>query len=109
MQYFIKIFNATTKEFVGYYKETGIGCVTRLPNGTKYFNDFESAYEVMLSLEDGFLREKDGHYYPGSAVIYGDASREPKKSIYRDAEYKEEELKAEREAFIRQSRFRYRC
>ena len=45
MQYFIKIFNATTKEFVGYYKETGIGCVTRLPNGTKYFNDLEKIWK----------------------------------------------------------------
>ena len=41
MQYYIKIFNADKGELVGYYKETGIGNVTKLPKGTKYFNTID--------------------------------------------------------------------
>ena len=38
MQFYIKIFNKATSELVGYYKETGLNCITKLPKGMKYFN-----------------------------------------------------------------------
>ena len=107
MQYYIKFFNETKGEFVGYYKETGIGCITKLPKGTKYFNTLNEALRKLNEVDDGFLRCTDGHYYTGRAVIYCDATREPVTSIYRNEQDKEEERRNEIEAFIRKNRSNY--
>lgn len=103
MQYFIKIYNKDLSEFLGYYKESGIGCITRLPKGTKYFNSAVEAEMVAANLCDGFVRGSDGHYYKGMAIIYGDSSRTPTKSIYRQDIMEEEERRNEIEAFIRKN------
>lgn len=107
MQYYIKIFNVDKNEFVGYYKETGIGCITKLPKGTKYFNTLPEAQMRLLEVDNSFVRDSDGHYYTGSAVIYGDATREPTKDIYRRSISEEEDRKNEIEAFIRKNRSNY--
>lgn len=104
MQYYIKIFNTEKDELLGYYKETGIGCITKLPKGTKYFNILEEAMMTLVEIDNGFVRGSDGHYYRGSAIIYGDATRQPTKDIYRKSISEEEERKNEIEAFIRKNR-----
>lgn len=103
MQYFIKVYNADLSEFLGYYKESGIGCITKLPKGTKYFNDLDEARMCVADLDGGFVRASDGHYYRGMAIIYGDATRTPSKSTYRQNIIEEEERKHEIEAFIRKN------
>lgn len=104
MQYYLKIFNKKTNEFVGFYKETGVTNITKMPKGTKYFNTVEQALLKLVELDDGFLRDKDNHYYNCHVVVYGDSTREPTKDVYRNSQYKEEELKDELEAFIRENR-----
>ena len=84
MQYYIKIFNKATNELVGYYKETGLNCITKLPKGMKYFNKWDEAIEKVIDIDEGFIRDKDGKYYTGHAIIYGDHTREPRKSVYRN-------------------------
>ena len=95
MQYYIKFFNMNTQEFVGYYKETGIGCITKLPKGMKYFNSLAEALMKLEEVDDSFLRDADGHYYTGKAIIYGDSTRTPQKDIYRRSINEEEERKNE--------------
>jgi hypothetical protein len=107
MQYYIKFFNVEKNEFLGYYKESGIGCITKLPKGTKYFNTIEEALMVMTTHDNSFVRDSDGHYYTGSAIIYGDATRTPTKDIYRRSISEEEERKNEIEAFIRKNHSNY--
>ena len=99
MQYYIKIFNKNTNELVGYYKETGIGCVSKMMKGMKYFDDLMSAVEVSNMLDNGFLRDKDGHYYICSIAIYGDHNRVPLKQNNK----KEVDPQDELNAFIRQN------
>ena len=100
MQYYIKIFsedvsndadtgNETTvgsnvdvlgsdiKSFIGYYKETGNTCITKMPKGMKYFNDVRSAMNVIEGLDYGFVRNEDKHYVRCRAFIYGDSKRQP--------------------------------
>lgn len=103
MQYYVKIFNKDTSEFVGYYKETGVGCITKLPKGMKFFNYLEEAYEKALDLDEGFLREKDGHYYTSHAIVVGDSTREVTKDPYRNSNDKESDRDDEIKTFIRQS------
>lgn len=105
MQYFIKVYNTDLSEFLGYYKESGIGCITKLPKGTKYFNDLDEARMRMADLDNGFIRASDGHYYRGMAIIYGDSSRTPSKSTYRQSIIEEEERKHEIETFVRKNGF----
>lgn len=107
MQYYIKIFNVDKNEFVGYYKETGVGCITKLPKGTKYFNTLPEAQMRLIEVDNSFVRDIDGHYYTGHAIIFGDATREPTKDIYRHSISEEEERKNEIEAFIRKNRSNY--
>lgn len=107
MQYYIKIFNVDKNEFVGYYKETGLCCITKMPKGTKYFNTLPEAQMRLAEVDDSFVRDSDGHYYTGHAVIFGDAKREPTKEIYRRSLSEEEERKNEIEAFIRKNRGNY--
>lgn len=103
MQYYIKIFNKSTNDLIGYYKTTGKNCITRLPNGMKYFDSLDEALDVCMDLDEGFVRDKDKHYYTAHAIVYGDANkqspREPRKSRYE----KEEELKNALDAFIRKN------
>lgn len=104
MQYYIKIFNNKTNELIGYYKETGKGCITRLPNGMKYFNDIISAYNITDMLQDGQLRDKDGHYYKPYFIICEDPNKQPPKEVYKTSQEKESEMKDELDAFIRKNR-----
>ena len=108
MQYYIKFFNMNTQEFVGYYKDTGIGCVTKLPKGMKYFNSETEALMKLDEVDNSFLRDADGHYYTGRAIIYGDATRTPQRDAYRRSISEEEERKNEIEAFIRKNSSNYR-
>ena len=104
MQYYIQIFNQDTGDLLGYYKESGIGCITKMPKGRKYFNTIEEALMKLNEVDGGFVRDKDKHYYKGCASIYGDSTRKPKKDIYRRSVREEEERKNEIEAFIRKNR-----
>lgn len=106
MQYYIKIFNTKTNELVGYYKETGKNCVSKLPNGIKYWDNLEAAENILLEIDDGFLRDKDKHYYSAQAVIYGDHTKNKNLSDKKSNQEIEEELKDALEAFIRQNRGR---
>lgn len=109
MQYYVKIFNTTTNELVGYYKETGLSCITKLPKGMKYFNKLEDAMAKVMDIDDGFIRDKDGKYYVGHAVAFGENKREPTKSIYRsDYDVEEGDGESAIDAFIRQNRGRNR-
>lgn len=103
MQYYIKIFNKASSELLGYYKETGINCITKLPKGMKYFNTKEEALYTAITLDEGFIRDKDGKYYTGSVAIYGDNTREPKKSIYRSNQYEGDEYENAITAYVRQN------
>ena len=108
MQYYIKIFNKTTGELVGYYKETSMTCITKLPKGMKYFNNKADALDKVLDMDEGFIRDKDGKYYVGHAVVCGDSTREPSKSIYRNNRLEDDDYESAIDAFIRQNRGRNR-
>ena len=109
MQYYIKIFNKATEELVGYYKETGLNCVTKLPKGMKYFNTLEEALIIVKEIDEGFIRDKDGKYYTSHAIVCGDHTREPKKNIYRNSLKKEgDEYENAITTFIRQNSGRNR-
>ena len=108
MQYYVKIFNKTTGELVGYYKETGITCITKLPKGMKYFNNMTEALSKAVDMDEGFIRDKDGKYYVGHAVVCGDSKREPSKSIYRNSKKEGDEYESAIDTFIRQNRNRNR-
>lgn len=106
LQYYIKVFNANNHTLVGYYKETGKNCISKMLNGIKYFNTYESANQVALDLNGGFIRDVDKHYYRPYAVVCGDGSRAPKESDYRNIREKEEIRKDELTAIIRQNSYR---
>lgn len=101
MQYYIKFYNTKTGELVGYYKEGSGSCVSKIPNGMKWFNDKKRAIEIMISVDDGFIRDKDKHYYKGQAIIYGDHSKQSNKE--KTQKEKEEELKNVLNALIRKN------
>lgn len=99
MQYYIKIFSeedfietesdravvsknvedilCDPKSFIGYYKETGNTCITKLPKGMKYFNDLKTAMDVAKGIDFGFIRNEEKHYVRGRAFVYGDSKRQP--------------------------------
>ena len=104
MQYYIKIYNKKTNELVGYYKETGRNCISKLPKGIKLWNDLESAINTMLELDEGFVRDKDKHYYSCQAIVYCDNTLKASKEEKLTDEQNEEKLKDELEAFIRKNR-----
>lgn len=108
MQYYIKIFNKTTSELIGYYKDTGINCITKLPKGMKYFNTKEEALSRVFDIDEGFIRDKDGRYYTGNAVVYGDHTREPKKTVYRNNNQEGDEFENAITTFVRQNSGRNR-
>lgn len=103
MQYYIKILNVDKGELVGYYRETGICNITKLPKGTKYFNTLEEAMLKLYELDNSFVRDADKKYYNGRAFIYGDATRTPQKDIYKRYVSEGDERKNEIEAFIRKN------
>ncbi len=109
MQYYIKIFNLKTNELVGYYKETGKCCVTKLPKGMKYFPEVLDAIAKAQLLDNGFLRDKDGHYYTAHTVVCGDSAKALPKD-YKKSEYDEEGDEDENaiETFIRKNSGRIR-
>lgn len=107
MQYYIKVFNKTNNNLVGYYKETGKNCLSTMMNGIKYFNTLEEAYRVAQELDGGFIRDKDKHYYSSHAVVYGDSTRQPPKEERKSRYEKEEELKDALDTFIRKNSSRY--
>lgn len=108
MQYYVKIFNKATSELVGYYKETGLNCITKLPKGMKYYNTLNEALSKVLEIDDGFIRDKDGKYYTGHAIVCGDHTKEPKKSIYRNTQQGGDEYENAITTFIRQNSGRNR-
>ena len=103
MQYYIKIFNKTTGELVGYYKETGKNCISKMMNGIKYFDSYKEALRISDGMDEGFVRDKDKKYYIAHSIVYGDASRKRPDEIVKSKIEKEEELKNELEAFIRKN------
>ena len=103
MQYCVKIFNANTDEFVGWYKDTGKNCITKMPNGTRWFNEYKQALSVALMLDKGFVRDKDKKYYIAYALVHGDSSKQPTKTEYKSRIQQEEELEDALNAFIRQN------
>lgn len=109
MQYYIKIFNKSTNELVGYYKETGLSCITKLPKGMKYFNTYKEALVKSVEMDEGFIRDKDGKYYVGHTVIYGDHTREPKQYTYRNnRKWEGDEYENAITAYVRQNSGRNR-
>ena len=110
MQYYIKVFNKATSELVGYYKETGFNRLTKLPKGMRYFNDLGEAVRVLKGIDDGFIRDKDGKYYTGHAIICGDHTREPQVSIYRNERRRIDDFEYENAitTFIRENSGRIR-
>ena len=108
MQYYIKILNKSTGELVGFYKETGISCITKLPKGMKYFNTLEEALSIINMLDNGFIRDKDGKYSIGHAIVLGDHTREPRESNYRNSRQRGDEYENAITTFIRQNRGRNR-
>lgn len=108
MQYYIKIFNKDTGEQIGYYKETGLNCITKLPKGMKYFNTLNEALIHLFEIDEGFIRDKDGRYYTGNAIICGDHAREPKKSIYRNTNQEGDEYENAITTYVRQNSGRNR-
>lgn len=104
MQYYVKIFNTNTNELVGYYKETGRNCISTMMNGMKYFNSLEKAIEVCKELDDGFIRDKDKHYYTAFACVYGDVSKQPTNDSKQKSNLeKKEELEDELKTLIRKN------
>lgn len=105
MQYYIKIFNKSTDELIGYYKETGKTCISKLMNGIKYFSpeELDEAQYIVDGLDEGFVRDKDGHYYTAHAIIFGDSSKDAPQEVKKTKQEKEEELKDELDAFIRKN------
>lgn len=103
MQYYIKFFNTKTNELVGYYKETGSNRISKLMNGIKFFNTEEEAYNILQGVDDGFIRDKDGHYYTAHAIIYGDSKRQPVKKLYKSKQEREEEMRNAIQSYLRQS------
>lgn len=104
MQYYVKVFNEKTGELVGFYKETGKNCISRLMNGIKYFSDVNRALSVANELNGGFLRDKDKHYYRAYTSVYGDSNKKPPKVEYKSKQEEESELEDELEAFVRKNR-----
>lgn len=103
MQYYVKIFNQSTNELIGYYKQTGKNCISKLMNGIKYFNTIEEALDIAMELDEGFARDKDKHYYTAHAVVFGDSSKKAPTEVKKSKIEKEEELKNELYTFIRQN------
>lgn len=108
MQYYIKIFNRQMGQLVGYYKETGRNCISKLKNGIKYYNNWEEAMEQANELDGGSVRDADKHYYTAVTVVYGDSTRQPYKTDNKNKSRSEEEIKDELTAIIRKNSYRAR-
>ena len=105
--YYIKIFNTKTGNVVGYYKDKGTNCISKLKKGIKFFENEQEALNVCLMLDNSFVRDEDKHYYTAHAVVIGEPGHKPKnKPIYEIQS--EEDRKNEVDAFIRQNYNRVR-
>ena len=74
----------------------------------KCFNTYKEALVKSVEMDEGFIRDKDGKYYTGNAIVYGDHTREPKKSIYRNSNQGGDEYENAITTFIRQNSGRNR-
>ena len=72
-------------------------------NGIKYFDNVNDALEKALDMDEGFVRDRDKHYYTAHAVVFGDSSRKPPLEVKKSKKEKEEELQDEINAFIRKN------
>ena len=100
--YYIKIFNTKTNSVVGYYKDKGLNCISRLKKGIKYWDNLQDALEVCVMLDNSFVRDVDKCYYNAHAVVIGEPGHKPRnKPVYEIQS--EEERSNEVEAFIRQN------
>lgn len=105
MQYYVKIYNTSTNQLIGYYKEKGLGNISKMKKGIKLWDTYQEAYEIAKDLDNSFVRDGDGHYYTCLAVVYGEFklnSRMPTTNKIQS----EEERGNEVNAFIRQNRSR---
>ena len=108
MQYFLKVYNLDKGTLVGYYKSTGISCISRLPKGIKYWNNKEEALSLAYDMNyNRFMRDSDGKYYTPYWVVCGDHTREPKKNTFKN-QFEDEEGENEYgiEAYLRQNRIK---
>lgn len=108
MQYYLKVFNKNKGTLVGYYKSTGISCISKLPKGIKYWNNKEEALILAEDMNNnGFMRDSDGKYYTPFWVVCGDHTREFKKNSFKN-QFENEEGDGEYgiQAYLRQSGFR---
>lgn len=108
MQYYLKVFNLNKGTLVGYYKSTGISCISKLPKGIKYFNNKEEAIALAMDMNyNGFMRDSDGKYYTPLWVVCGDHTREPRKNTFKN-QFEDEEGEKEYgiEAYLRQNSFK---
>lgn len=105
MQYYLKVFNLNKGTLVGYYKSSGISCISKLPKGIKYWNNKEEALALAYDMNyNGFMRDADGRYYTPLWVVCGDHTREPKKNTFKNQfEDEEGEFEYGIEAYLRQN------
>lgn len=103
MQYYIKIYNKDKNSLVGYYKSTGIGCISKLPKGMKYWNNKEEAIKTAEEMNNnGFVRDVDGKYYTPYFVVCGDHTRQVKKNSFKNQyEQEKEDIEYGIEAYLR--------
>ncbi len=102
MQFYVKIYNTTTNDLVGYYKEKGLNNISKIKKGIKLWDTYTEAYNVAHTLNDSFVRDNDGHYYTCLAVVYGESSLCAKQKVNNNIQ-SEEERSNEVGAFIRQN------
>lgn len=95
MQYYLKCYNKDKGHLVGYYRATGLACISKLPKGIKYWNNKDEATKLAEDLNyNGFMRDSDGKYYTPFWVVCGDSTREAKKNSFKnqfEAESEEEQ------------------
>jgi hypothetical protein len=106
MQYYLKVYNLNKGILVGYYKSTGLSCISKLPKGIKYFNNKDEAILLALDMNyNGFMRDSDGKYYTPLWVVCGDHTREPKKNTFKNQfEDEDGEFEYGFKAYLRQNR-----
>lgn len=102
MQFYVKIYNTTTNELVGYYKEKGLNNISKMKKGIKFWDNYNEAYEIASCLNNSFVRDCDGHYYTCLAIVYGEACLNSRTKTTNNLQ-SEEERNDEIGAFIRQN------
>lgn len=103
--YYVKVINVQTGSVVGYYKDKGVNCLSKIKKGIKFWDNKQEALDVSMMLDNSFVRDEDKHYYTAHAVVIGEPGHKPKnKPIYEIQS--EEDRKYEVDAFIRQNHSR---